>query len=177
MLLFKDGMKRHLTTLWSKDTRDKALPSITQQRVAQRERHAPQHLTKEIDMNLADAKIAQLLIPISDLDAGVAFYRDTLGIPFLFAAPPQMAFFNCAGVRLLVGVTPPGQEAQRGSAIYFQIHDIYSVFSSLKERGVSFRSEPHIVNRTPRSELWLAEFVDPDGNQLALMSEVVQSGA
>ena len=128
-------------------------------------------------MNLADAKIAQLLIPISDFDAGVAFYRDTLGIPFLFAAPPQMAFFNCGGVRLLVGVMPPGQEAQRGSAIYFQVQDIHAVFSSLKDDGVSFKAEPHVVNRTPRSELWLAEFVDPDGNQLALMSDVVQSGA
>ena len=128
-------------------------------------------------MNLADATIAQLLIPVTDFEAGVAFYRDTLGIPFLFAAPPQMAFFNCGGVRLLVGVMPPGQEAQRGSAIYFQIQDIHSIFSSLKERGVSFTSEPHVVNRTPRPDLWLAEFVDPDGNQLALMSEVVQSDA
>ena len=128
-------------------------------------------------MNLADANIAQLLIPVRDFDAGVAFYRDTLGIPSLFAAPPQMAFFNCGGIRLLVGVMPPGQEAQRGSAIYFQIRDIHSVFASLKGRGVSFKAEPHVVSRTPSSELWLAEFVDPDGNQLALMSEVVQSSA
>jgi predicted enzyme related to lactoylglutathione lyase len=128
-------------------------------------------------MNLADAKVAQLLIPVSDFDAGVAFYRDTLGIPFLFAAPPQMAFFDCGGVRLLVGVMPPGQEAQRGSAIYFQVKDIHAVFSSLKEQGVAFGAEPHVVNRTPQSELWLSEFVDPDGNQLALMSEVMQSGA
>ena len=52
-------------------------------------------------MNLADAKVAQLLIPVEDFERGVAFYRDVLGIPFLFAAPPQMAFFNCGGVRLL----------------------------------------------------------------------------
>jgi len=128
-------------------------------------------------MNLADARIAQLLIPISNFDAGVSFYRDTLGIPFLFSAPPQMAFFDCAGVRLLVGVTPPGQEAQRGSAIYFQVADIHSVFSSLKEQGVVFKAEPHVVHRTPQSELWLAEFIDPDGNQLALMSEVARTGA
>ena len=71
-------------------------------------------------MSLANAKIGQLLIPVEDLDKGVAFYRDTLSIPFLFAAPPQMAFFNCGGVRLLVGAMPAGQAAQRGSAIYFQ---------------------------------------------------------
>ena len=128
-------------------------------------------------MNLAEAKIAQLLIPVDDFENGVAFYRDVLGLPFLFAAPPQMAFFNCGGVRLLVGVMPAGQKAQRGSAIYFHVADIRAVYSSLNGKGVSFKEEPHIVHRTPKSELWLAEFNDPDGNQLALMSEVTTAGA
>ena len=128
-------------------------------------------------MNLANAKVAQLLIPIEDFDKGVAFYRDVLGLPFLFAAPPQMAFFNCGGVRLLVGVMPAGQKAQRGSAIYFQVPDIDAVYSSLKDKGVSFKVAPHIVNRTPTTELWLSEFTDPDGNQLALMGEVASGGA
>ena len=128
-------------------------------------------------MSLLDAKIAQLLIPISDFDAGVAFYRDALGIAFLFSASPQMAFFNCGGIRLLVGVMPPGQEAQRGSVIYFQVVNIHTVYSSLKDKGVAFKAEPHVVNRTPLSELWLSEFTDPDGNQLALMSEVPPGGA
>ncbi|HEV2714194.1 MAG TPA: VOC family protein [Terriglobales bacterium] len=128
-------------------------------------------------MNLANAKIGQVLIPVDDFEKGVAFYRDILGLPFLFAAPPQMAFFSCGGVRLLVGVVRAGQKAQRGSAIYFQISDIHAVFSFLKQNGVRFSAEPHVVNRTPNSELWLAEFTDPDGNQLALMSEVPLGGA
>ena len=127
-------------------------------------------------MNLSDARVAQLLVPVEDFEKGVAFYRDTLGLPFLFAAPPQMAFFNCGGVRLLVGVMPSGQKAQRGSAIYFQVADIHGVHASLGGKGVVFKAAPHIVNRTPTSELWLAEFVDPDGNQLALMSEVPIGG-
>jgi methylmalonyl-CoA/ethylmalonyl-CoA epimerase len=123
-------------------------------------------------MNLENSKIAQLLIPVDDFDKGVAFYRDVLGIPFLFSAPPQMAFFDCGGVRLLVGAVPQDQTPQRGSAIYFQVSDIHAVFSSLEEKGVHFKVAPHIVHRTDRSELWLAEFTDLDGNQLALMSEV-----
>ena len=123
-------------------------------------------------MNLANAKIGQLLIPVEDFEKGTAFYRDVLGIPFLFSAPPQMAFFNCGGIRLLVGVMPAGEKAQRGSAIYFQVEDIQAVFSELNAKGVRFRAEPHVVHRTPKSELWLSEFSDPDGNQLALMSEV-----
>jgi methylmalonyl-CoA/ethylmalonyl-CoA epimerase len=123
-------------------------------------------------MNLANASIAQLLVPVGDFDRGVAFYRDTLGIPLLFTAPPQMAFFDCRGVRLLVGALPPGQAAQRGSTIYFRVPDIHAVYASLKGNGVAFGGAPHIVHRTPNAELWLAEFVDPDGNQLALMGEV-----
>ena len=123
-------------------------------------------------MNLANAVVAQVMIPVEDFDRGVSFYRDVLGIPLLFAAPPQMAFFLCGSVRLLVGVMPDGQKAQRGSAIYFGVSDVHAVYASLKAQRVEFSAEPHVVHRTPNSELWLAEFKDPDGNQLALMAEV-----
>lgn len=123
-------------------------------------------------MNLSDASIGQLMIPVSDFEAGVAFYRDVLGLPFLFAAPPQMAFFMCGQVRLLVGVLAPGQPAQRGSAIYFKVSDIGAVHATLAAQGVTFQQEPHLVHRSAQSALWLAQFTDPDGNQLALMSEV-----
>lgn len=128
-------------------------------------------------MILANATVGQLLIPVEDFEKGVVFYRDTLGLPFLFAAPPQMAFFNCGGVRLLVGVMPAGERAQRGSAVYFNVPDIHAAYAALHSKGVTFRAAPHVVHRTPKSELWLSEFTDPDGNQLALMSEVVTGGA
>jgi predicted enzyme related to lactoylglutathione lyase len=123
-------------------------------------------------MNLADATVTQFLIPIDDFERGMAFYRDILGLPLLFAAAPQMAFFQCGAVRLLVGVTPAGQNVQRGSQIYFAVKDIQSIYSSLKSQGVQFKAPPHVVNRSAASEIWLAEFIDPDGNQLALMSEL-----
>src|SRR5450759_1137497 len=128
-------------------------------------------------MNLSNATVGQLMIPIEDFDRGVSFYRDVLGLPFLFSAPPQMAFFMCGTVRLLVGVLPAGQAEQRGSAVYFKVQDIRGVFSSLKAQGVSFSADPHLVHRTPTSELWLAEFTDPDGNHLALMSETAPACA
>jgi methylmalonyl-CoA/ethylmalonyl-CoA epimerase len=122
-------------------------------------------------MDLAKATVAQVMIPVDNLERGVAFYRDTLGLPFLFIAPPQMAFFQCGGVRLLVGVLPADQTPQRGSAIYFQVQDIQDVFQTLSARGVQFRASPHVVHRTAQMELWLAEFRDADGNQLALMGQ------
>ena len=123
-------------------------------------------------MDLSNATIAQLMIPVDDLERGIEFYRDTLGLPFLFSAPPRMAFFQCGAVRIVVGVMPAGQISQRGSAVYFKVSDIRGVATSLKAKGVTFTAEPHAVHRTPTAELWLAEFSDPDGNHLALMSDV-----
>ena len=127
-------------------------------------------------MNLSNATVTQIMIPIEDFERGVSFYRDILGIPFLFAAPPQMAFFMCGSVRLLVGVMPSGQAPQRGSAIYFKVSDIQSTYSELEAKGVLFVATPHVVSRSPKAEVWLAEFKDPDGNQLALMAEVPIDG-
>ena len=122
-------------------------------------------------MDLADATIGQLMIPVDDVERAIGFYRDVLGLPFLFAAPPQMAFFMCGQVRLLVGVLPPGQQPQRGSAIYFNVGDIHAMHAALAQKGVAFAHPPHVVHRSAQSELWLAQFTDPDGNALLLMSE------
>jgi len=122
-------------------------------------------------MDLSNGSVGQLLIPVQDLDRGIEFYRDTLGVPFLFTAPPQMSFFQAGNVRLLVGVPPAGHPSGNGSTIYFRVDDIQAVHRTLVERGVRFGSEPHVVHRTPSYELWLCEFQDPDGNHLALMSE------
>lgn len=122
-------------------------------------------------MDLSDSTVVQLLIPVENLDRAIGFYRDTLGLRFLFSAPPQMSFFQAGNLRLLVGVPEADQPRQRGSAVYFQVADIHAVFHTLAERGVKFGASPHVVHRTPTSELWLTEFRDPDGNHLALMSE------
>jgi methylmalonyl-CoA/ethylmalonyl-CoA epimerase len=122
--------------------------------------------------DLASATVGQLLIPVSDLARGTTFYRDTLGLQFLFTAPPQMSFFKAGEVRLLVGVREDGQRDLRGSMIYFRVDDIHAVHAGLRARGVPFGAAPHVVHRAPTYELWLCEFADPDGNPLALMSEV-----
>jgi predicted enzyme related to lactoylglutathione lyase len=123
-------------------------------------------------VDLSSASVGQLLIPVTDLDRSVGYYRDVLGIPFLFTAPPQMSFFQAGNVRLLVGVREDGARDLRGSMVYFKVADIHVVHATLAARGVAFGSAPHLVHRAPTHELWLCEFADPDGNPLALMSEV-----
>ena len=116
-------------------------------------------------------RIGQIHLSVADVDRSVAFYRDVLGIPFLFAVPgQQMAFFECDGVRLYIGV-PESEEFRSRSTIYFSVEDIDAAYAKLRERGVSFRGAPHLIDRTQSSELWMAFFTDADGNNLALMAE------
>jgi methylmalonyl-CoA/ethylmalonyl-CoA epimerase len=105
-----------------------------------------------------------------DIDRAVRFYRDALGLPFLFEAPPRLAFFNCGGVRLMLS-TPEPDFDHPGSVLYFAVEDIRSAHEMLSSRGVAFRSEPHKIATLADREVWLADFEDSEGNTLALMSE------
>ena len=115
--------------------------------------------------------IGQIAMRVRDLDRAVAFYRDTLGLPFLFKAPPQLAFFDCAGIRLLLDVPEDQESDHPGSILYFTVEDIRGMHETLAARGVSFRREPHLIARLSDREVWMAFFDDTEGNTLALMSE------
>ena len=115
-------------------------------------------------------RIGQIRIQVTDIDRAVAFYRDTLGISFLYAFP-GMAFFDVDGVRLML-VEPEGRDFGGVSAIYYRVDDIGLAVKTLETRGVTFDDQPHVVHRDPAYDLWMAFLHDPDGNVVALMSEV-----
>ena len=117
------------------------------------------------------SRIGQIAMNARDFDRAVAFYRDTLGIPFLFTAPPKMAFFDCGGVRLLLGVAEEKEFDHPGSILYFAVDDIKQMHQTLTSRGVAFRADPHMVARLPDREVWIAFFQDTEDNTLALISE------
>jgi methylmalonyl-CoA/ethylmalonyl-CoA epimerase len=116
-------------------------------------------------------RIHQLSMRVHDVDRAVRFYRDTLGVPFLFAAPPRMAFFDCNGVRLMLSTPDPGFD-HPGSILYFAVDDIRAMHDVLRARGVAFRTAPHTIATLADREVWLADFEDSEGNTLALMAEV-----
>ena len=115
--------------------------------------------------------LGQIHVSVTDLDRAVTFYRDTLGVPFLFQVPGQpMAFFDLDGVRLYLGV--PESEAFRSrGALYFKVDDLDEAVSTLRERGVKFLGEPHLIARMDDHDLWMAFCRDPDGNNVVLMEE------
>ena len=120
--------------------------------------------------------IGQIHVSVSDVDRAVTFYRDVLGMTFLFQVPGQpMAFFDCDGVRLYLG-RPETPEFRSNPILYFDVPDIDEAFAALEDRGVEFRDQPHVVHRAEETELWMAAFADPDGNNLVLMSERQSDG-
>jgi methylmalonyl-CoA/ethylmalonyl-CoA epimerase len=116
------------------------------------------------------SRIGQITMRAKDTDRAVRFYRDTLGLPLLFTAPPGLAFFECGGVRLMLG-PGEGEFDRPGSVIYFTVDDIQSTHRVLAERGVVFRQKPHMVARLPDREVWVGIFDDTEGNTLAILSE------
>ena len=118
------------------------------------------------------AQIGQVAVPVGDLERAIAFYRDTLGMRFLFQAPPGLGFFDCGGVRLMLDAPAKVQAEHHGSVIYYKVPDIQAAFETLSARGVAFEMKPHLIAKLPDHELWMAFFRDPDANLLALMSEV-----
>ncbi len=114
--------------------------------------------------------IGQIALTVGDVERAVKFYRDTLGIRHLFTVP-RMAFFDCGGIRLLLGTSEGNEPWRSGAVVYFRVPDIEVARRALGERGVAFEVEPRLVARMPDHELWMATFRDPDGNPLELMCE------
>lgn len=129
---------------------------------------------------VASSKIAldtlgQIGVTVSDVERSAGFYRDTLGVPFLFAYP-GLAFFRLGDVRLMLTLPESGEPRQMASPLYFRVGDIAQVHAALSERGVDFVDAPHVIHRDDRMELWMSFFRDPDGNLLALMEEKAGAG-
>jgi len=117
-------------------------------------------------------RIGQIAMPVKDLGRAVAFYRDKLGMKFLFEAPPALAFFDCGGVRLMLDVPEDRQFLRHGSVLYFTVPDVKAAYEALHGSGVEFVDAPHVIHRTPQYELWMCFFHDTEENMLALMAEV-----
>jgi methylmalonyl-CoA/ethylmalonyl-CoA epimerase len=118
----------------------------------------------------AISSIGQIALTVKDLPRAVAFYRDTLGLPFLFEAA-NMAFFRCGDVRLMLSPSENPQ-ATHSSIVYYKTPDIQAMSDALTARGVTFESPAHMIAKMPDHDLWMAFFRDTEGNLLALMSEV-----
>ena len=117
------------------------------------------------------SRVRQIALPAFDQDRAVAFYRDKLGLTHQFSVP-NLAFFDCDGLTLLLSKPETKELEPPGSIIYFDVADIQAAYRTLKDRGVAFVDEPHVIAEMEAHVVWMAFFHDTEGNLLSLMSQV-----
>ena len=115
-------------------------------------------------------QIGQIAINVKDLPRATEFYREKLGLKFLFPAGP-MAFFDCGGIRLMLARPEKPEFDHPSSILYFKVPRTAAMHEALAARGVVFEGPPHCVARLPGHDLWMAFFRDSENNLLAIMSE------
>jgi catechol 2,3-dioxygenase-like lactoylglutathione lyase family enzyme len=124
---------------------------------------------------LERAEIAAI-VPVSDVDAAVRFYGDTLGLPLTerrdeIPENPEAEFRAADGALLVYKSTGAGQA--RHTVAGFRVDDLDSTVAGLRERGVVFeeydlpdlKTENGIATVAGVRAAW---FKDPDGNILAV---------
>lgn len=117
------------------------------------------------------SSIGQVAITVSDVDKALGFYRDILGLPFLFRAGPQLAFLKAGEVRIMLSTPQGAGQVGANSILYFHSPDIERIHSAIIERGAVNEQAPQLTAKMPDHELWLSFIRDPDGNLVGLMEE------
>ena len=120
--------------------------------------------------SFALSTIGQIMVTAHDLERAVAFYRDKLGMKHLFTVP-KMAFFDCGGISLMLGIPEKPEYDHPSSIIYFNVDDIRGAHETLAARGVRFEGQPHLIAKMDSYDLWMAFVSDSENNLMALMSK------
>ena len=121
--------------------------------------------------------LGQIALTVSDVQRSSAFFRDKVGLRFLFAAGPTLAFLDLGGVRLMLSAPEGDFTPGSSTVLYLKVPDIDVAFADMKARGVSFVDTPHLIAPMPDHDLWMTFFRDPDGHTLALMCERAKATA
>ena len=114
--------------------------------------------------------IAQVAVPIHDLERAKRFYGEQLGLAHLFDAPPGLSFFQCGETRLMLS-QPEGPETAGCSILYYGVRSAREAHRALAAAGIVFEEEARRIAQVSGRDVWLAVCRDSEGNLIGLMSE------
>jgi methylmalonyl-CoA/ethylmalonyl-CoA epimerase len=126
-------------------------------------------------LGIGISRLGQIQVRARDVARATAFYQDVLGLKLLFKAPPGLAFFDCGGVRLMIDSPEKPEFDHPSSVLYFAVPDIHAAHEQMRQNGVRFEDEPHVIAKMPDHDLWMTFFRDSEDNLMAMMSEVSRS--
>lgn len=116
-------------------------------------------------------QIRQIAVTVSDVEKVLSFYRDALGLEFLFQPNENLAFLNAGDVRIMLS-TPQGAGTVGGNSIlYFSVANIDDAHEAIVSRGAKSERGPQLTAEMEDHELWTSFLRDPDDNLVGLMEE------
>lgn len=124
------------------------------------------------DLKFGLSQIGQIAVNAHDIERATTFYRDTLGMKYLFGIPDNAAFFDCDGLLLMLMLPSKPEFDHPSSILYFNVDDIQQATETLISRGVQFEEKPNFVANMGSYDLWMSFFHDSENNLLALRSQV-----
>lgn len=120
-------------------------------------------------------RYAHTMIRVKDMDASIAFYRDTLGLELvehfeLPGADATLAFFKDprSGFEIELTFNHDGRDYELGNAfghLAFFVESVDAKFDELSARGVAFSLEPKTMKNGTR----IAFADDPTGYKIELI--------
>jgi len=123
---------------------------------------------------ISPSRIKQIAVPVNSIAEARNFYRDVLGLRFLFDAPPSLTFFECGGVQLMLAAPeahgPHG--ATQHPVLYYDVVDIRAAHARLESAGAPEIEKPHVIARMNGREIWISAVSDGQGNMVQLMEEL-----
>ncbi len=115
--------------------------------------------------------IGQVAITVSDVEKALGFYRDILGLTFLFSPSRELAFLRTGDVRIMLSTPQGAGKVGANSILYFKTSDIESTHAAIVARGATNERTPQLAAKMSDHELWLSFVRDPDDNLVGLMEE------
>lgn len=122
-------------------------------------------------MSELSGQIGQIALTVSNVETALGFYRDILGLPFLFQPSPQLAFLQAGATRLMLSTPQGAGVVGANSVVYFSVADIGATYEAIVTKGATPERTPQLAAKMPDHELWLGFVRDPDANLVGLMEE------
>lgn len=122
-------------------------------------------------MSHAISGIRQVAVTVSDTDKALVFYRDILGLEFVFAPNAELAFVQAGDVRIMLSTPQGAGTVGANSILYFSVADIENAYEDFVAKGAESERPPALAARMPDHELWIGFLKDPDGNLVGLLEE------
>ena len=119
------------------------------------------------------SKVANVVIPVADVDRAIAFYTGPLGLDkrsdIPFGDQYRWVEVAPAGADTVIAIAPPGPDGQTGgrqTGISLQTDDVDAMHAQLKAAGVDVDAEVSRMGDPIPPMFWLR---DPEANVLLIV--------